>query len=350
MFISIIIFLIMLSILVVVHECGHFFTAKLFNTKILEFAVGMGPKIISKKFGDTFYSLRAIPFGGYVKMEGEEAESDDPRSFSKLKAWKRLLVLLNGALMNFILGFILVLVLTSFAPALASTTVADFINDSDNETVHISDEWLKENDSIIKINGAKVNTYADIGFELALAGKEAVDITVVRENEKVVLKDVKFPMKEHEGMQILCIDFRVYRLEKTVPNVLKTSVYETVSIGKSIYTTLRKLVSGGVSVSQLSGPVGMTQEVNKMVDTNNIKETLLSIMYMLALISINLGIVNLLPLPALDGGRIIFVVYEIIAHKPIPQKYEGMVHMIGFVLLMSLMVFITFSDILKLFR
>ena len=334
--------LLIVSILVFIHELGHFLTARLNKVKINEFALGMGPTLLkhqSKKSG-IVYAWRLLPIGGFVSMEGEDEDSEDENAFNKKKVWQRLIIVAAGALMNIILGFIIVLIIVATSAQLGSTTVAAF---NDGAT---SNAKLQINDQITAINGMHVSVDNDIIFGLLRDTDGAVDITVKRDGEKVVLESVPFVMETAEdGTQLIQLDFKVYQSEKTVGNILKQSVGRTTSIVKMVWLSLVDLVTGRFGFNQLSGPVGIGSAVGEATS-----QGWSSLALLVAFITINLGVFNLLPLPALDGGRLIFLLIELVRGKPVNPKYEGYVHAAGLIFFFALMIFVTVNDIFRLIR
>lgn len=334
--------LLIVGILVFIHELGHFITARLNKVKVNEFALGMGPTLLkhqSKKSG-IVYAWRLLPIGGFVSMEGEDEDSDDENAFNKKKVWQRLIIVAAGALMNIILGFIIVLVIVSTSAQLGSTTVAAFNEGATSSTK------LQVNDQITAINGMHVSVDNDIIFGLLRDTDGAVDITVKRDGQKVVLESVPFVMDTAEdGTQLIQLDFKVYRSEKTVGNVLKQSVGRTTSIVKMVWLSLVDLVTGRFGFNQLSGPVGIGSAVGEATS-----QGWSSLGLLVAFITINLGVFNLLPLPALDGGRLIFLLIELVRGRPVNPKYEGYVHAAGLIFFFALMIFVTVNDIFRLIR
>ena len=326
-----------LGFLILIHEFGHFICAKLTKVKVNEFALGMGPAIFKKQIGETLYAIRLFPIGGYVAMEGEDEGSDDPNAFSNKNIWSRLLIVSAGALMNFVLGFIITFILVVQAEALPSLQIAQFKDDA------LSDDCgLMVGDIITEIGGRNINVYADIGTAFSLDYNiESIDVTVLRDGNKIELKDVKFPTMElADGLTGLSVDFLVYRQDKNVGTVIKETIYRTGSYISMMYESLAQLVTGKMSVKYVSGPVGISNVVAEAATIG-----FDAILSLIALISLNLAVVNLLPLPALDGGRLIFLLIELIFRKKVPQKYEAVVHFVGLVALMALMVVIVFKDI-----
>ncbi len=349
--ITILITVLIFGILIFIHEFGHFITAKMCGIKVNEFALGMGPKIFSFGKKDTTYSLRLFPIGGYVKMEGEDDESQDERAFCNKKVWQRILVVSAGAIMNLILGFIiLVIMVCCFSNLISSTTIAEF-----SENAITQQSGLQVDDKIIAINGKRVNISNDIVFELqrAIATKDGkyllADIKVMRQGEKIELNDVKFSFNKitdeatKTSYNQLIIDFKVKGLKKTFFSVIKQAFFEGVVVAKSIWVSLEDLITN-FQINKISGVVGVGEVIGEAASAGI--DYLLNIV---TFITINLGIFNLLPIPALDGGRLVFLIFEAIFRKPVPAKYEGMVHAIGFFALIGLMLLITFKDIFMIF-
>ena len=342
----IIIAILFFGLIIFIHELGHFTFAKLFKVKVNEFAMGMGPTLFKKKKGETTYALRLLPIGGFVSMEGEDEASEDERSFAKKPCWQRIIIVAAGAVMNLILGFIICICINANQELIATPVVADFREDA----VSIS-AGLEKNDKIIKIDNHSVSSYMDLSF-LMMRDKDGVmDITVKREGEKVLLEDVAFQMRELEdGTKSMYFDFIVYGVEPGFLNVITSSAGETLSIARVVYLSLFDLVTGQYGLNDLSGPIGtVTYIADAATDAGQTRDfsTLFLIM---ALITINIGVFNLLPLPALDGGRLFFMAIELVRRKPIKQKYESWVHAAGLALLILLMLVISASDILKLIK
>lgn len=340
--------ILLFSVIIFVHEAGHFIFAKLFDVYVIEFAIGMGPCLFKKKIGETLYSIRLIPMGGYCKLEGEDGESDNPRAFSNKSKIKRLIILSAGAIMNLILGFLVVLSL-NLGYSSAPYATLDIANVMEGTPAYTA--GLKEGDRIISLNGHKVNIRSEFSV---YNDKETMDIVVKRGNEKINFKvtpksyllddngNIIKESSEEGSYKLIGIEFATK--ERTFFNTLKYSFYESVFIGKSIFLSLKELITGKASVNNLSGPVGIVNEINTAAKTG-----FSYLLYLMALITINLGIFNLLPIPALDGGRILFIIVEFIIRKPVPPKYEGMIHAIGFLLLILLMIYVTGNDIIRIF-
>lgn len=312
--------------------------AKLFKVKVNEFSLGMGPKLFSKQKGETLYALRAFPIGGFVSMEGEDEESDDKNSFGSKKPWQKAGVIVAGAFMNLLFGYIVMIVLTIMSGRVGTTTVAMF-----NEGA-VSNNYLRVNDRIVSVNGSKVKTPNDITFEFLRDKDGIIDLEVIRNDEKIKLPPIQFQMEEIEdGVNAINLDFKVYSKELTPLGVFGYSFNWAVTIVKQVWVSLIDLLTGRFGFNQLSGPVGVAAAIGE-ASTMGIDSLLL----MVAFITINLGVFNLLPFPALDGGKLVFILIEAIRGKPIPAQYEGYIHTAGLILLLGLVVFVTFNDVIKL--
>ncbi len=331
----------MFGFLIFIHECGHFVTARLFGVTVNEFAIGMGPKLISRvsKKSGIRYSLRALPIGGYVSMVGEDEESDDPGSLNRKPVWQRMIVTAAGAFMNLVLGFLVMTVLVVSSDALGGTVVADFFDDATSSAY-----GLQIDDEIVAIDNIGVYTATDLVYTIMHDARDPVDVTVIRDGKKIVLSDVQFPHYTEAGHVYGNRDFYVYAVEKNFPNVAKQAFRQSANTVRMIWDSLIDLVFGDeYTVEDLSGPVGVTQAITEAAETGAY-----NFLYMFVFISVNLGIFNLLPLPALDGGRLFFQFVELIRRKPIPPRIEGYVHFAGILLLMLLMVVVTFQDITRI--
>lgn len=333
-------------LLIIIHEFGHFIAAKICGVRVNEFAVGFGPKLLKKQIGETLYALCLIPLGGYCAMEGEDDESTDDRAFCKKGPFKRLFIVANGAIFNLILGFIIV-VITLLPQAgvdpnrdlIGTTTVHSF-----NENAVSEQYGLKAKDKIISVNGRYVITDRDLFYCFTNVENGELDLTVKRDGKKVKLDNVKFETEKIDGIEVIKLDFKIVGEKKTFLNVVKSTFTTTLSYGRIVWLSVVDLVTGKYGLSELSGPVGITATVGEVA-----KQNILGILPIMALITINLGLFNLFPLPALDGGRILFILIELIFRKPVPQKYEGLVHTIGIVVLLGFMLIITIKDIIALF-
>ena len=337
---------ILFGLIVFVHEFGHFFTAKLSGIKVNEFALGMGPKLIRFQKGETQYSLRLFPIGGFCAMEGEDEASDDVRAFGNKPVWKRLIVVVAGAVMNVVFGFLLMLILLVQEPMFATTEISQFTENAATQAA-----GLEVGDRFYSIDGYRIYTDRDLSFALALADPNAVDLEVVRNGEILSFPDTKFATAEHEGTEILALDFYVSPQEKTVWSLLQKTGAETVSTARMVWSSLIGLVTGRFGLKDVAGPVGAAQAISQAASAglaSGFGTAVNNILMMMVIITVNLGIVNLLPLPALDGGRLLFLLVEAVRRKPINPKYEGWVHAAGFILLIAVMLLVTFNDIVRL--
>ncbi|MDF2568120.1 MAG: rseP, partial [Oscillospiraceae bacterium] len=325
-----------------IHELGHFLVAKASGIKIHEFALGMGPTILKKQKGETKYALRLFPIGGFVSMEGEDSASEDEGAFCKKPVHKKIAVVVAGAAMNIILGFLIMMTIVLMQPKIASKTIAKF------DTGAVSSQTgLAVGDQIREINGLSILSGNDLSYAFYRDNDGTYDIQVKRDGKKVDLKDVKFDLRKTDSGQVTqvpVIDFKVNPEKKNVFTVLKYSALETASTARLVWLSLMDLLRGVAKVSDLSGPVGVGSAIGQAS-----RMGIQSFLMLVGFITINIGVFNLLPLPALDGGRLIFLIIEGIRRKPIKAEYEGYIHMAGFIALMLLMVFVTFKDVFNIF-
>lgn len=338
--VTVLLTVLMFGILIFFHELGHFTTAKLSGVKVNEFALGMGPVIFRFNRGDTQYAVRLFPVGGFVSMEGEDEASDAEGSFSSVSVWKKIWIITAGAVMNLLLGFVVLIILAASQPAIGSTTVAVF----DEEA--LSSSVLQVGDTIRKMNGASIYIDNDIVFAMLRDSDGAIDMVVERDGEQVALNAVPFRTEDAgDGTVVTSLDFKVLAREKTVGSVLHQAFFMTGSVARMVWCSLIDIITGRFGLSQLSGPVGVASAVGQASSLG-----FRSVLLLVAFITVNLGVFNLLPLPALDGGRLLFLLIEAVRGKPVNPRYEGYVHAIGFLLLIGLMIFVTASDIVKLFH
>ncbi len=338
------------GIIILIHEFGHFAVAKACDIKVNEFAIGMGPKIFSFGKGETKFSLRAIPMGGYVSMEGEDEDSADPRAFNRKKVWQRLLVVLAGAAMNLILGFVILIIVTSFSDAIVSTKIAKFA--TEDALSHVT--GLEIGDEIVEVNGMKIYCDTDISYQFQTDEDLTFEMVVNRNGEKVTLPAVQFESTEYDdGTRSLHIDFIVVGEKVNPLTVIEYSSNKFVSVARMIWLSLRDLITGKYGLNDLSGPVGIVGAIGDVVGSTQqgvpFADMLANLASFVVFITINVGIFNLLPVPALDGSRAVFLIIEGIRRKPLKPQVEGMIHMIGMLLLIGLMIVVTVSDIFKLF-
>lgn len=442
----IVIGVLLFELIIFLHELGHFIAAKKSGVKVNEFALGMGPKIFSFGKGETKYSLRAFPIGGFCAMEGEDEESPEPRAFNNAKIWKRMIIVIAGAAMNIILGFVMMFVVVVQQDSYSSTTISDFPASSFS-----ANSGLQKGDVIKEIGGYGVTNSMDFSFPIATADLKEVDgstLTVYKEDccnylfrhclaivndekapitddkiinkvdkvmnsasakinlceskkdaesiyndaykkvdeicgvknskiEKIVEKETRKRytadvLVERDGKEIelkdvefytyttadnpdpqVGIDFYVEPIEKNVGTVISQTFKQTVSACKMIYASLGGLLSGKFGFKEMSGPVGIASAVTQVasdgLQTAGFLEAVNRILYVMMLITINLGLFNMLPFPALDGGRFVFLVIEAIRGKSVPRKAEAIVNGVGMALLLTFMAVVTVSDIIKLF-
>lgn len=338
--INTIVSILVFTIVIMIHELGHFTVAKLSGIKVNEFSMGMGPRLFSIKRKETDYSLRAFPIGGFVAMEGEDEESDNDRAFNKAPVQNRIAVVIAGAAMNLILGFGILVFLVSQQDVITSKTISQF-----HENASTQQSGLMVNDEIISVNGRRCYIANDIIYEFARTQNGTADFVVRRDGKIVNVDNVVFQTyKDENAMQQLVLDFYVYPEEKTFLNVINEAAKWTMSLARLVFLSLIDLVTGHVAINQMSGPVGIVSVISEAASVGY-----QSVLMILALITVNLGVFNLVPFPALDGGRLVFLLIELIRGKPINQKYEIWVNSVGMIVLLGFMAFVTFSDITKLF-
>lgn len=342
-FLYIILAIFVFGLLIFIHELGHFICARLCGVGINEFAIGMGPKLISwvsKKSGIR-YSVRALPLGGYVSMVGEEEASDRADAFGNRSVWKRILIVIAGPVMNLVLGFVAMTVMVSSSGVLYGTQVCYPINGN----VQISDgSGLEQGDVILKVGRVGVHTRNELAYEIMRQGTEAVDVTVSRGGEVLRVEKVLFPVVEESGTLFGGIDFYANQESFTLGNVMKHTFYRSASTVKMIVDSFVDLLSGRYGMEAISGPVGITQTMGQAAASG-----FSSFLYIFTLITINLGVFNLFPIPALDGGRLIFLLIEAVTRRPVNKNVEAYIHLAGLVILFGLIIFVTFNDILRLF-
>ena len=344
------------GILVAVHELGHFVAAKLCGVKVNEFSIGMGPLIFQRTKGETQYSLRALPLGGFCAMEGEDEDTGDNRSFVRQGFWKKFVILAAGAFMNFVMGVVII----AFLFAGAAAFNVDQITGLAPEFERTGENGLMEGDRFYKVDGYRTYLSGDARMFLAYAG-DSVDIEVVRDGRHILLEDVQ--KQTYTGMSGESYQgFGLYVGAAQVPATFGTKLqyiwYQAIGFVQQVWFSLAQLVSGGAGMSDLSGPVGivstMTEVGTAAEESGGVAAAIWNIAYFAALLAVNLSVMNLLPIPALDGGRIAFLLVDAVClllfKRKIPEKYQAAVNMVFFVALMGFMLFITFQDVFRLFR
>jgi len=340
------------SVLIFVHELGHFLTAKLFGVKVNEFSLCMGPAIWKKTVGETTYALRCIPIGGYCAMEGEDENSEDPRAFTSAKPWKRAVILVAGSAMNFLTGLLVLIAVYATVTAFATPKISGFMEGCPLE----SEQGLQVGDVIHRIDGERVYLYSDLDLLLPRNETGVFDLEVKRDGSLVRLDD--FPMTkqiyEENGrkQELYGLNFTVE--ENSVLGTLRQGWNSALNFCRLVRLSLQDLITGRASVRDVSGPVGI---VSVIADTGkgaeNAGEAAINIGYLAAFIAVNLAVMNMLPIPALDGGRVFFLIVtaliERVTRRKIDPKYEGYIHAAGMILLLGLIALITLKDVWGLF-
>lgn len=314
----------------------------------------MGPAFFKRTYKGTQYSLRVFPIGGFCKMEGEEEAADTDGSFSKKPLYTRFVVVVAGSVMNFIAGFLIFAIMVASSGVIGTTVVSSFREGLDYYPTQQA--GLMEGDRIVKLNSTVTHISDDIVYYLTSRGDEPIDITLERNGETIVLEGVTFPYETYDKSQItgspkdegkpyhlVYTDFYVTTEKATFIGTIKTAFYKSLATAKLIWVTLGDLVRGKVGMTELSGPIGVGSAISSAI-----KVSWESFWRLVAFITINLAVVNLLPLPALDGGRIVFMIYELISRRPVPPEKENLVHFVGLVAFVVLAIFIAYQDILKL--
>ncbi len=339
---SIIVTVIAFGIMVMLHEAGHFFAARRFGVTVHEFSIGMGPLLFARKKKETQYSVRLLPLGGYVKLEGEEEESDDPRAFGNIHPLKRICVLAAGAAMNVILGFLCFVIITVIMGAAETNVIGKVIENSPADLC-----GLEPGDKIVRLGNTSIGMRDDIDLYMMGAG-DSVDVTVKRGSEKL-----KFSLKpmDESGRKIIGIIPEVKELG--VIDTAVYSAYRTRYVVRAVFFSLGQLFTGKAGVKDLSGPVGIVKVVDDT--TEAVQETgaspmalFVTLLNLFGMISVNLGIFNLLPFPALDGGSIIFAFIELVTRKKQNRDILGYINLIGLALILGLGIFVMWSDIVKI--
>lgn len=350
-FLYIILALLLFGLLIFIHELGHYLFARLFKVTITEFSLGMGKSIISKTSKKTgiMYSWRLFPIGGYVSMVGENEESDDPNAISKKPAWQRFIIVAAGATINLLFGLLLMLCLvaSTSGEGIATNTVYGYAQNPSYE-ITSNQYGIQAGDTIIKIADTKTNNAYDISYEIMRRGISPLDITVIRDGQELILKDVVFPISSSNGSAFGSMDFMVLATEPTVGRVLLHTVQRSMLTVRMVWESLFDLISGRYGLETVSGPVGITETIVDATDQAVQTKDYSSILYIAAVICINLGVMNLLPIPALDGGRLFFILVEMIIRRPVPARIENAIHAFGMYLLLLFMLFISMKDIFGL--
>ena len=362
-FITLLAALFVFSAVIAIHEFGHFTVAKLCGIQVNEFSIGMGPALWKKLHKGTQYTLRALPVGGYVALEGEESPESqqaeaarDQREeaapnpvppeqrtgipLNEAPVWQRMLVMVAGACMNFVLGFVVLVILVAAQDgAITSKTIYSI-----EDNALCGQTGLQAGDEIVAVNGRRCFVANDIIYELVRTEQYRADFTVKRDGQTVELPDVQFDTWQDEnGETHMSLGFVVYGIRKTPRSVLKEAWNSTLYYGRIVFTSLADLIRGRESINNLSGPVGIVTAIGQAASYG-----WQDLLQLLALITINLGIFNLLPFPALDGGKVVFLAIEGITGHAVPEKLQGSLTVAAFALLFGLMIFATYNDIIRL--
>ena len=339
------------GVLIFTHELGHFLMAKLFGVRVNEFAINMGPTLLKRTVGETTYSLRLIPIGGFCAMEGEDQASGDPRAFTSAKAWKRTIILIAGAAMNFLTGLLILVIMYSTVSGFTTAKIVDFYPDC---AMH-HEEGLQMDDTFYEIDGRRVYQYSDLSMLLSRNTSGVYDLTMKRDGKLVKLED--FPMVkkpyEEDGQTVYRYGLYFGYEDKTAGTVLKNAWFTALDFGRMVWMSLGDLVKGMVSINDMSGPVGIVSVIAESGETaESAADAALNIAYLAAFIAVNLAVMNMLPIPALDGGRVFFLLVnglvQLVLRRKIDPKYEGYIHAAGMVLLLAFVAFVSFKDIWKL--
>ena len=330
------------GMLVIVHEFGHFITAKRGGVQVNEFWIGMGPTLLKKEYNGTLYCLKLLPFGGACVMEGEDEESASEHAFGKASLPRRMLIVAAGALMNFLVGFLIVLaVIQPNGPN--GGYIVSTLDSVDPASTAAAAGGLQAGDEILEVDGYNILMRSDFEVALARGADTTYEVVVRRDGEKITLPAVTLaPTIEGEGGRKM-IGLTFAEQPDSIGMHVNMAVRTSLNYARLVWVSLGMLVSGQVGVDQLSGPVGVAS-----VMATTASYSISAFLQLVAFISINLGVMNLLPLPALDGGRLVFLIIEGIRRKPVPAKYEGYIHAAGLMLLLALMVYVTGQDIVRL--
>ena len=348
---SILFAFLLFSFLIFIHEWGHFIAAKLSGVQVNEFAIFMGPALVKWQKGETQYSIRCIPIGGYCAMEGEDGDSENPRAFHKAAWWKRLIILIAGSFMNFVVGVIIVAIVLFSQPAYTVPQIADI----DPASTLNYEQGLQVGDTILELNGDKISVFEDFSLATLMLPDGEYDMTVLRNGEKVKLSAVpmirSIPDPSNEGALLYGISFAV---AETTPGSVPARILPTaMNHVKTVFVSLQMLFTGKAGIKDMTGPVGIMSMMSESVaETNTTSMAIVTLLWFGGFIAINLAVMNMLPIPALDGGRVfgllLTTAIEKIIRKKLDPKYEGYVHGVGMILLLILMAVILFKDVFML--
>lgn len=342
-FITVIVF----GVLIFVHELGHFIFARIFGVRVNEFAIGMGPKLFShrsKKSG-TLYSVRVLPIGGYNSMEGEDGEAEGEGAFCSKPVWQRMIIIAAGAFMNILLGFLIMLIIVLSTKQYVSSVIDVFVKEegmTENPTEYCG---LMSGDKILKINKTRVHVADEISYAIFNEGGQPVSVTVLRNGERLVIENVPFPTGETEGIVYGMRNFYFKTEPKNLVNTVKHTFYGSINSITQIVDSLKGMITGRYGFKDVSGPIGVGEALGEAAKLG--MSTLLTLTVLLAM---NLGVFNLLPIPALDGGRLVFLIVEAIRGKPLPKDVEATVNGVGMMVLLGVVAVVAFKDIFMIFK
>ena len=350
---SVLFAILLFSILIFVHELGHFLAAKASGVQVNEFAMFMGPAIFKKKVGETLYSIRCIPLVGYCAMEGEAQDTDNPRSFQKAAWWKRLIILVAGAAMNFLFGILFFAIFFIPVKEVGTPVITEFTDCctfNNQAGLHLGDE-------IVEIDGEKIYVASNISTLFSLNGTGTHDIVVVRDGERIEFEDftMAHTHKDENGQEYLHYGIAMGKEDATLGVKLKTVWNTTIDNVRNVRLSLQMLFTGKAGFADLSGPVGIVDMMSDVATSaESWTDAALSLLYFGGFLAVNLGVMNLLPIPALVGGRVVALLLttaiESVIKKKIDPKFEGYIHAAGMILLVGLMAVIMFKDIFTIFK
>ena len=351
---SILFAILLFSFLIFIHELGHFVAAKLSGVQVNEFSMFMGPAIVKWQRGETLYAIRCIPIGGYCAMEGEDGGSENPRAFSAAAWWKRLIILVAGAAMNFIAG--LLILVAVYAPV--QQIVVPEVAYIEEGCLLAGEDGIQVGDKFLSVDGEKIYLQSDFNLLTTINPSDTHDVEIERNGKKIFLDDfrmIKSEFPSENGGTELRYGFSFGTQEATWGVRLEQVWKSALNYVRTVRLSLGMLISGKAGLSDMSGPVGIVQQMSETAAAS--ADAFSAFMNMLsfgALIAVNLAVMNLLPLPALDGGRVVGLLLttavEKIIGKKIDPKYEGYLHGIGMILLLALMAVIMFKDIFVIFK
>ncbi len=327
---TIIVVILMFGVLIGIHEFGHLIAAKKSGVKVNEFALGMGPKIYSKQKGETLYSLRLLPIGGFCAMEGEDDESDHERSFGKASYPRKIIIIVAGSICNFLLAIIIMIGVVMYIGT-PSTEVESVVQGGPADTAGIM-----AGDIILQVDNSEIGKWEDLGVAIEENTSGKAEVVVDRDGKEITYTT---EITKEDGRSIIGV---TSKLEKNILTAIPLGIESTWNLATSMLDVLKQLFTGQVGIDQLTGPIGIGFVVDETLNIG-----LVNFFYLVAMISLNLGIINMLPLPALDGGRLLFIIINMITGKAVSDKVEGTIHLVGMSLLLLLALYIAGQDIIR---